>query len=297
MTDVLGVCESWTEGPDGVVGVRRERGDLVQIAVADIVSGKPVPPRPSVHRRLGAAEADRRALPGWRPLEQEDLGDWVLCASAGFSSRGSSVLTLGDPSMPLEEAVPAVARWYAARGLVARAHVLPGTAQAEAFLTAGWRAYEQTELMLASVSRVLRRLGPLEDRPRHAVLLDEAWLATDARAARFGPPARAVLEAGEVTFCTVRDPAGEVLSRGRGAFHGDWVGVSCLWTRPDLRGDGLGSAVLGSLLAWGAERGATTAYLQVVTSNRTARALYESRGFEAHHRYDYVVEEPAPTPP
>ena len=80
-----------------------------------------------------------------------------------------------------------------------------------------------------------------------------------------------------------------MLARGRAAFHGDWVGVSSLWTRPDLRGTGLGSAVLRSLLAWGAEQGATTTYLQVVGSNEAARAVYEARGYEVHHRYDYYV--------
>jgi hypothetical protein len=47
MTDVLGVCESWSEGR---VVVRREDGTTVEIAVADIVSGKPVPPRPPRRR-------------------------------------------------------------------------------------------------------------------------------------------------------------------------------------------------------------------------------------------------------
>lgn len=50
MTDVLGVCESWR---DGRCVVRREDGSTVEIATADIVSGKPVPPRPS--RRRGPA--------------------------------------------------------------------------------------------------------------------------------------------------------------------------------------------------------------------------------------------------
>ena len=80
--------------------VRREPGDLVEIATADIVSGKPVPPRPSVHRRLDPVTADRLALPGWRPVETEPLGEWVLRASGGFSSRGNSVLALGDPGLP-----------------------------------------------------------------------------------------------------------------------------------------------------------------------------------------------------
>ena len=98
-----------------------------------------------------------------------------------------------------------------------------------------------------------------------------------------------MMEHGEVTFVTVRDEQGAVLARGRGAFHGDWIGVSALWTRPDLRGSGLGSAVLRSVLDWGAERGATTTYLQVVAANTAAQQLYESHGYDVHHRYGYLV--------
>ncbi len=248
-----------------------------------------------MYRRLGAATADRLALPGWQPLESAPLGEWVLRSSRGFSSRGNSVLALGVADRPLEDAVDTVAHWYLARSLPARAHVLPGGPEAEAFARAGWSVYESTQLMLSSVSRVLRRLGP--DRvaePRHDATLDASWLATDERSARFGDDARLVLEAGEVTFATVRDEDDAVLARGRGTLHGDWVGVSCLWTREDLRGTGLGSAVLETLLEWGAERGATTSYLQVVESNSAAIGLYQARGFEAHHRYDYLVADQSP---
>jgi ribosomal protein S18 acetylase RimI-like enzyme len=144
--------------------------------------------------------------------------------------------------------------------------------------------------MLAGVSRVLRRLGrdtgvEVEQHSK----VDDAWLASDERAARYGDPARQVLETGEVTLATVRGDDGAVLARGRGAFHGDWVGVSSLWTRADLRRTGLGRAVLRSLLEWGSERGATTTYLQVVLSNTAAQELYEAHGYEVHHRYDYLV--------
>jgi GNAT superfamily N-acetyltransferase len=290
MTDVLGVCESWD---DALMTVRREDGSLVQVATADIVSGKPVPPRPSVHRRLDPEQADRLALPGWQPAESEDLGQWVLRASGGFSSRANSVLALGDPGMTLDEAVGRVRDWYARRDLAPRAHVHPGGAAEKVFTTAGWTSYGPTLLMLASVARVLRRLGSHHVvEPRHDARVDAGWLATDERAGRHGAAAREVLETGEVTFVTVRDERGEVLARGRGTVHGDWVGVSSLWTREDLRGTGLGSAVLASLLGWGAERGATTVYLQVLEDNEEAQRLYAARGFEAHHAYAYLVEEP-----
>ena len=47
--------------------------------------------------------------------------------------------------------------------------------------------------------------------------------------------------------------------------------------------------MLRSLLEWGAERGASTAYLQVVAANTAALSLYEARGFERHHDYAYYV--------
>ncbi len=290
MTDVLGICESWE---DGLMTVRRMDGSVVEIATADIVSGKPVPPRPSVHRRLSAEQADRLGLPGWQPVESEPLGDWLLRASGGFSSRANSALALGDPGLPLADAVARVAQWYDARSLTPRAHVHPGGPAAEAFADAGWSVYEPTLFMLASVARVLRLLGTRDDPAvRHDGAVDDAWLASDERALRYGEAARAVLEEGNVTLATVRDEHDEVLARGRAAFHGDWVGVSSLWTRPDVRGTGLGSSVLQSLLAWGAEQGATTTYLQVVRSNESARRIYEARGYEVHHRYDYLLREP-----
>ena len=57
LTDLLGICESW--GP-GSLTIRSEDGTLTEIALADVVSGKPVPPRPSRFRRLTDTEVDAR---------------------------------------------------------------------------------------------------------------------------------------------------------------------------------------------------------------------------------------------
>jgi GNAT superfamily N-acetyltransferase len=286
MTDVLGRCVAWG---DGVVVLRRDGGDLVRVPLADVVAGKPVPPRPPVHHRLDPARADHLAAPGWPAAEQERLGDWLLRASGGFSSRANSVLAVGDPDRPLDDAVAHVEEWYAARSLRPRAHVLPGSEQMHAFEDAAWAPYETTSLMLASLSRVVRRLDAPDVAVTEGARVDGGWLATDERAARFGDAARVVLEAGEVTFAVVHDEDGRVLARGRGTVHGDWCGVSGLWTRKDRRGEGLSRAVLAALLERGAEAGATTTYLQVVESNAAARELYEALGWTEHHRYLYLA--------
>lgn len=289
MTDLLGECVAWTPGPAGALVVRREAGDLVRVPLADVVAGKPVPPRPSVHARLDPARADLLAAPGWPATEQERLGGWLLRASGGFSSRANSVLAVTDPEVPLDDAVAHAERWYVERGLRPCAHVLPGSAQMHAFEDAAWAPYETTSLMLASLSRVVRRLEAPDVEVTESRSVDAGWLATDERAARFGEAALAVLEAGEVTLATVRDEHGEVVARGRGTVHGDWCGVAGLWTREDRRGEGLSRAVLAALLERGAEAGATTTYLQVVESNEAARALYEALGWAEHHQYLYLA--------
>src|SRR6188472_1688067 len=48
MTDVLGVCTAWADGV--CVVAPSSGGPPVTIRIADIVSGKPVPPRPSAPR-------------------------------------------------------------------------------------------------------------------------------------------------------------------------------------------------------------------------------------------------------
>ena len=48
-------------------------------------------------------------------------------------------------------------------------------------------------------------------------------------------------------------------------------------------------AVMAALVEWAAERGATTAYLQVLGDNAPALALYDRLGFVEHHRYRYLA--------
>ena len=44
LTDVLGVLESWGER---TLTLRTRRGDLIEVDIADIVAGKPVPDPPA----------------------------------------------------------------------------------------------------------------------------------------------------------------------------------------------------------------------------------------------------------
>jgi N-acetylglutamate synthase len=302
-SDVLGVMEAWTHG---LALVRTEAGDLVRIEIADIVSGKPVPPRPSVRLRVSAALAERRALASWPGLESELLGEWVLRAAGGYSGRANSVLAVGDPGVPLDAALGRVRAFYVERGLPTWAQVLVGSDEQAALDAAGWvparPGEDDTLFKLASVSaarRVVRRTLPTVA-PTVAVSgrVSDVWLADDERSVSHGATARKVLEGpAEVGFATVTAPeSDEVIAKGRvargsGAVPGDddWAGITNVWVSPEHRRAGLGTVVMGALLEWAAERGVTTAYLQVRGDNPGAVAAYERLGFVTHHAYRYLT--------
>lgn len=296
MTDVLGVMEEWTsEG----TAIRTESGERVRVSREHIVSGKPVPPRPPVRLRVGAAEAERHATGAWQPVESAPLGEWLLRASSGFSARANSVLAAGDPGLDVDSALSRVAGFYRSRGLPPLAQVVVGSPEDAALVRAGWvpaRPDEADSLFqIAGVARAARRLqgagGPLVQPVRLAERLTTTWLAADPRAAEYGVAARAVLESGtQVRFAEAGAP--DPVARARAALCPAgaqvWVGVTDVWVEPDHRGRGLAASLLRALLGWAAAQGATTAFLQTRADNVAALAAFERMGFAVHHAYRYL---------
>ena len=128
MTDLLGVCTAWG---DGACVVEPESGAPVRIAWADIVSGKPVPPRPSVRQRVSARDAELHTHALWPRVRTEALGDWLLRTDPAppgrLLKRANSCLAMGDPGVDLDAATRAVREFYAARGRPAIVQVERGS--------------------------------------------------------------------------------------------------------------------------------------------------------------------------
>jgi GNAT superfamily N-acetyltransferase len=263
MTDVLGICESWA---DGVAIVRREDGSTVEIRTRDIVSGKPVPPRPSVRLRVSAREAEGHAAPHWPGVVREAFGEWELRTEPEpgdrVRKRANSCLAIGDPGVALAEAARVVEDFYASRSRPAVVQVETDSDIDRWFAGAGWTVVPGGEslFLLGSTSRARRLLAGRVHEP--------AELRAD------GPRARA----------SVGD-----LADARAAVDGDWLGVHGLYVVPEARRRGLGRSVLAALLDWGAEQGVSTLWLHVETDNAPARAFYERLGLDAHHACRYLA--------
>lgn len=272
LTDVLGVCVSWT---DDACVVQPESGPPITIPLGLIVSGKPVPPRPSVRQRVSVRDAESHVLSLFPGIEVEPLGDWLLRndpAPIGRPRRrANSCLAMGDPGLPFTDADRAIREFYAARARPVLAQVEVGSPVESEFVNSGWRPLGDGDahFQLASLARVRRALRARAPEPLACSLEVD------------GDRARAVL---------VQE--GEVIAEGSVALDGDWLGLHDVSVAPSHRRRGFAHGVLDTLMDWGAERGAVTAWLHVETDNAPGLALYESLGFGTHHTCRYLT--PAP---
>lgn len=274
-TDVLGTCLAWDEE---TCLVERADGEKVRIVLADVVSGKPVPPRPPVRMRVSSRDAEAHTAALWPTVATTPLGAWTLrtetAPTGRLLKRANSCLAMGDPDRPVDEALAAVAAFYAERGRDPLVQVETGSDVEAAVRAAGWLPLPvgDSELWLASVSRVRRALPPSATAP-----------ATPVELSVTGP--RAVVSAG--TGC---DPVAE----GHAAVDGDWVGLHGVTVDPSYRRRGMGAALVARLLSWSAEQGALTAWLHVEADNPGGQAFWEALGFAFHHGCRYYVPGAAP---
>ena len=278
MTDVLGTCTAWGDGACVVVP---DEGPPVTIRLSDIVSGKPVPPRPSPRLRVAPREAQVRAFALFPDLEVAPLpgpSGWLLRSSVTATARRANSVLAFPPATPSgseglhHEAydvatVAGVVAHYAGLGKPAVAAVLAESDERTFLSGLGWvpESHEADTLFeLASGAPVRRALRAVD----HA----DVVLSLDGHTAVAAVPG---------------------IARGVAAFADDWVGFRGIEVDPAHRRRGLARTIMAALLEWGAERGATTAYLQVLGDNTPALGLYEGLGFTTHHAYAYLTPGPA----
>ena len=72
-----------------------------------------------------------------------------------------------------------------------------------------------------------------------------------------------------------------------GVLEDEWIGLYDIVTRDDARRRGHAARVVNSILSWARDNGASAAYLQVMTDNAPALALYAKLCFREAYQYAY----------
>ncbi|WP_411108270.1 GNAT family N-acetyltransferase [Streptomyces sp. c-19] len=290
-TDSVGVLTSWD---DAVLLITRKSGDSVRIPESALVAGKVVPAAPARRRGPSATfpELARATARAWQPVESEALGEWTLRASDGFTRRANSVLPLGDPGLPVADALTHARAWYAARKLPAYVQTATGAEGTQELLCAeldrhGWRREVSAEVRIAALAPIAD-LDADVSAVRLTRTLDEAWLRRYQRFGEPGPGVRSVLTSGpSVWFASVAGTGEIPAAIGRCVVDGRWAGFMAVEVAPDQRRRGLATSVMTALARQALDEGASASWLQVETDNDGARALYDGMGFAPHHHYHH----------
>ena len=266
-TDVIGHVLAM----DPRIVLRTKSGELVEIAPADVVAVRELshaPVRASQIRTL-----EHAAALAWPGTEQHWHDGWLLRAGGGYTSRANSAVPL-DFSATIA-ALPGVIDWYERRGLA------PWLALPERLVPVRAAGIKNTRVMVNDLSGgEAHPEVTLLDRP------DPAWLTCYERDVPV-PVLTAVID-GEVVFASV---AGAAVGRGAVTTAPDgtvWLGISAVHVDSAHRRRGHARTLCRALIDWGARRGATRAYVQVLSDNAAAIALYSRLGFVLHHHHRYV---------
>ena len=173
-------------------------------------------------------DLERAAAPGWRGIEEERLGDWLLRAAGGFTGRANSALATGYPGRPAAAAADYVRAWYSARGLPAMIAVpYPAGERHQSELDgllagAGWTARPgPATVMIGTAAAITGAPAGVEIDAEP----DAAWLARyHYRGTELPPVARRVLmSAPWQAFASVRR-SGITVAIGRVAGQHEWAG-------------------------------------------------------------------------
>jgi N-acetylglutamate synthase len=292
-TDAVG--ELAVAGPGAVV-VRTRRGP-VRVERSAVVAVRAVPPAPARRAPLAAVvRLEGLCADAWPAQVERPLGEWRLRAAGGYTGRANAALAIGDPGLTTAAALDAVRRFAREHGVPPRVHAPVGSPWDRAVAAEGWvlnvghAKGAEVSVLVAPVTGVDVRASPppglhIELPPWPS---DEWW-----RLAVGGPPTvaqeRVLAGSPDTAFGLLRDPHGAVLGQVRAAVVADHVHVSMLEVVPAARRRGHATALLAAAGAWGHERGARWAVLQVALLNDVARALYDRLGYVEHHRYRYLV--------
>ena len=321
LSDAVGELDDGGPGPDaaGTVRVHTRRG-TVQVRVSDVVAVREVPEaRPRRPSWAAVAHLERLCAAAWPAPVVRELGGWWLRAGAnGFTRRAHSALAVGDPGMPVPDALAEVRRFAGEHGIAPVVSSPEGSPWWRAVRDQGWELPGdpggESITLVADLATLAATAGP--DGPAAVRFAPEPgadWWAVSGEVDD-DPARRAVLvPAGPpLGFGTAHAPGSAVTGSAvtgsavtgsavtgsavtgavRAALVEDHVYLSRLEVVPRARRAGVACALTAAAARWGQERGGRYAVLQVLRSNAGARALYERLGCVEHHRYHYLVPGP-----
>lgn len=236
-------------------------------------------------------QIEEAGMNAW-PAHQQILYDgWVLRFADGYTKRANSAMPVYESTLDIEEKIEYCEDIYRQRGLppIFRLTPLAQENLDQALQARGYKKLHPTRVMVLSLDDWDFSV-PQGQNIRELPL--EQWMGVFSEISGSlieKQPAHAQILRNILTphLTAALEISGKWVACGLGVLEGEWFGLFDIVTHPDYRQQGLGTQLVGRMLAWAKSQGSSKSYLQVMENNAPALGLYAKFGYVDAYGYWY----------
>lgn len=243
-------------------------------------------------------QLERCALEAWPAAETETCDGWIFRFAHGVTGRANSVWpNESSGRLSVNAKIAAAEAFYTNRRQPSRFQVNPHSEPndlAERLTKHGYTPTKPTHVQTTTVSSLL----DIDFSPHTALSLEldralsNEWLRYYQTANQIDDKTIGVRAD---ILRRIADPAAFVSARQNGRIAGvglgvcayRWLCISNMHVAAEARRAGIATAILHKIAHWARQQACKNAFLQVMTNNQPALALYRKLGFRPQYTYRY----------
>lgn len=234
------------------------------------------------------------SMNAWPAMQTLHYDGWILRSTEGYTKRANSVYPLYETELDMDEKIGYCEAFFRDQGLPTVFKMTSASTPSDLDAHLEARGYRTDSI--TSVQTLYLYNGQFKvknDASLTSTDTDEWHTAfacmnnvSAARRATHERILRAILP--DKCYASIIVD-GRIIGCGLGVFQAGYLGIFDIIIDADHCGQGYGTQLMTALLAWGQERGANKAYLQVMCNNEPALRLYKKLRFQEQYRYWYRI--------
>lgn len=231
----------------------------------------------------------------WPSLQTMCYDGWILRFAHGVTRRSNSVNPMYESTRDVEEKIAFCEKIYSEKNLPTIFKLTSAACPAQLDEILSQKNYQRQ----AETSVQTFDLNNARFEENRSIILNENlednWVKSFESLNKYDTSKNEIYKAilqniiPETIYASYRI-GNEIKGCGLGVKQGKHIGLFDIVVDEEHRGVGLGYYIVTALMRWGKSKGATIAYLQVMTDNEIALHLYEKLGFNEQYKYWYRVK-------